>query len=291
MNKTLLAVSLLMSLVPSSCDGLLDKFINNKDEQEQQQNENNNNQSNTEDNGNQNTQDDETGEKSDENEDNPTPWPEELIAQEIAKISPAIFTKVPEFDAESFTVSYNSVAHAVAINGFGYDEEIVNTYKQKLENADWTVSNDNENGYNAISPNEDIKINFYIDDANNNFSVDVFAYVKPVDGWPEAEINNLVWEEMGVTGIVPPYEGKNNGFEINTDYFPYAIYVYVDNGTQASSAAAYNQQLVSAGYEVVGDYFGDVYSQPGTTLGLHGVYLAGNCFTIELFDITMIFED
>ena len=271
MNKAFLCISLLMSFVPSGCTEVFDKLLGKEKEPETNHTENG---------GGLQTQDDISN------------WPAQKVAEEVSKISPAITTVVPEFESSTYTVNYNSIAHAVAINGFDYPAGIVETYKQKLENSNWAVSSDDDSGYNAISPDQDIKIDFYIDTANNNFSVDVFAYVKPVMGWPEEDINRLLGEEMAVTGVVPPYEGQNNGFEINTDYFPYAIYVYVNNGTQEASAAAYNQQLLNAGYQVVGDYLGDdIYSQPGTTLGLHGVYLAGNCFTIELFDITMIFED
>ena len=267
MNKALLSISILMSLVPNSCAQFFDEFLGKE-------------------------KDPETNQNNSQNQENNSNWPTQNIAQEMAKISPAITTVVPSFQSASYTVNYNSIAHAVAINGFEYPTEIVEIYKQKLEGLNWTIIPDNESGYNAVSPSQDIKINFYIDTANNNFSVDVFAYVKPVIGWPEEDINRLLGEEMAVTGIVPPYEGANNGFEINTDYFPYAIYVYVNNGTQEDSATAYNQQLINAGYQVVGVYLGDdVYFQSGTTLGLHGVYLAGNCFTIELFDIDMLFGD
>lgn len=286
MNKLIFGLVGFMSIIPSSCGDIFNNVPGLGKDQETNQTPA------PQPNNNQNQQAENEHGEGDTNTENTLNWPKDLVAQEVAKVSPAITTEVPAFESKTYTVAYNSIAHAVAINGFEYPEGIVEFYKQKLESSYWTVSADNDNGYFAISPDEDIKINFYIDEQNNNFSVDVFAYTKPVTGWPEEEINRVLGEEMGVTGVVPPYEGENNGFEVNLDYFPYAIYVFVNDGTQEASASAYNQQIINAGYQKVGEYLGDpVYSQLDTTLGLRAVFLAGNCFTIELFDLTMIFED
>ena len=214
-----------------------------------------------------------------------TKWPAKDIADSVQLIAPGSTTVIPEFEAYTTIASYYEEFRALAINAFGYAETIENDYKQILIEASWSVSfNDDSKEWNAISPNKDIEIHFYVDDEKGNFNVDVFKYVAPVEGWPYEEIANVV-EEMGATGEVPAFTGENTGFKVDTDWYPPAIFIYTDKSKQAAAAAEYNSYIQSLGFVYVGDMYGDpMYAKPGTTLAIRALVMM-DVLEIEMFKL------
>lgn len=216
-----------------------------------------------------------------------TNWPTQEVADAVNKVVPNTETTIPAFSASNYVVTYYEQYHATAINGYGVDLGIVETYKQVLENNSWNVSKFGEEDYMAISPNEDVKINFYYNDERNEFNVDVFKNVAKSTAWPALEISVLL-NSLGITGTVPEYTDANQGFQVDNEYNPPAVFVFMNGGYDAA-VTAYNQKLVSLGYQVIGNMYNEpVYNLAGTTLGLRATYLTGNCITIELFDINEI---
>lgn len=215
-------------------------------------------------------------------------WPAAKIGEHVANIIPGTTTVIPAIETgTSYTVNVPANIQAIAINVWGLTSAAVVSYKAIVEQAGWTTEVAGENEYYAYSPDEKVKINFYYD-SYSFFNIDVFPYTKPIKGWPYEAVASFL-AEKGLTGEVLPYTGANNGFELDDDYYPPSIFVYVDEGTQAASAAAYNQMLLDNGYKKVGTMYGDdVYGKDGTTLAYHAVYLTGKCFTIELFNISEI---
>ena len=214
-------------------------------------------------------------------------WPSSIVDEYLHKLIPETNTVIPQIEGISYTVNMPANLLAFAINIYGLTSASVNSYKVVVENAGWRVENAGTNDYLAYSPDEKVKINFYYD-SYSYFNIDVFPYIPPVEGWPVDAID-AVLTAMGVTGEILPYTGPNNGFEVNEDCFPPAVYVFVDEGTQDASAAAYNQMLLDNGYEVVGTMFGEeIYGKNGDTVAYHAAYLAGACFTIEIFKLSEI---
>ena len=215
-------------------------------------------------------------------------WPATKISEYVTTIIPDTTTAIPAIETgTSYTVNVPANIQAIAINVWGLTSASVATYKGVVEQAGWTTEFAGENEYNAYSPDEKVKINFYFD-SYSFFNIDVFPYTKPIEGWPYEEIASFLTQK-GLVGEVLPYTGVNNGFQLDDEYYPPSIFVYVDEGTQAASAAAYNQMLLDNGYKKVGTmFYDDVYGKDGTTLAYHAVYLNGKCFTIELFNISEI---
>lgn len=201
---------------------------------------------------------------------------------------------IPEFEAEVYQVTYYDFVDAVAINGYGPDETIMNDYKAILEQEHWYVFDKGSDTFGAISENEQLRIDFYFNQERNEFNVDVFAYVKPVKNWPYDEIKQII-EEIGATGTVLPFTYENSGFAIN-DFSYYSVDISVGSVQKAQELAAlYNQDLVKAGYEEYLYYCGDItYMFPGTTLCYRAAQVLGPIVSIELFskaDIDQYYAD
>ena len=222
-----------------------------------------------------------------------TKWPEKDIADALQKIAPGTKTVVPEFEAFTVVANYYQQYRILAINAAGYDEKIIDTYTDILESKNWVVTYDETIDQNvAISPDKDIKLQYYIEDDKQLFNVDVFSYTPPVTNWPYEEIAAAV-ESIGATGEILPYLGAFTGVTVDLDWGDPAIIVDVAAGTEKASAKAYNEMLVSKGY-VIADkqyLFEDIYVLPGTDLGYRGVYLNnGHNFTIEMCNLSKLGE-
>lgn len=211
-------------------------------------------------------------------------WPTQKIANAVEVMYPGATDVVPSFEATSYVATYYSGIKRLAINGYGTATGITNTYKTTLTNAGWSIEDGNgTNDYNAVSPNNQLEINFYYDTSKAEFNVDVSAHNIPVTSWPTIEIESLV-SFMGCKGTIEEYTGENLGFAIDLSFYPYAIYVYVSSEQAATSGAeAYNQSLLNKGYSQVAEFYGDpVYSKEGYTIGYRAVHLNGKVVTIEL---------
>lgn len=215
-----------------------------------------------------------------------TKWPAQYIAESVQIIAPGSKTVIPEFEAYTTIATYYPQYRILAINASGYEDTIINNYKTTLESENWTVTYDDTiDEYVGISPNKDIKVQFYIEDDKGLFNVDVFSYTPPVKNWPYEQIAGVV-ADMGATGEILPYLGTFSGVTVDLDWEDPVIIIDVPAGTEVASAKAYNDMLISKGY-VVADvqvYGEDIYILPGTTLMYRGVYLNnGHNFTIEMF--------
>lgn len=217
-----------------------------------------------------------------------TEWPAELVATALNELVPNTKTVIPGFECELYVVNnYIENYLTIAINGFGYAKNIVDTYKSTLVKANWTVtvSDDDSSAWLGISSYKDVQVTFYIDEEHNNFSVDIQKYIAPVSNWPTEDVAALV-KSLGGTGTILPYNGEYSGVRIDTDYYPASIMVSVTGNDYATYAANYNQMLVNNGYEVIGTLYGDnMYCYPGTTICYRAVYLVGKVITIEITTI------
>lgn len=222
-----------------------------------------------------------------------TKWPARDIRDALNKIAPGSKTTIPEFEAYAVQANYYEQYRVLAINATGYADNIIDTYSNILKTANWTVSfDDTIDEYIAISPDKDIKLQFYIEDDKQLFNVDVFSYTPPVQNWPYEQIAAAV-ESIGATGEILPYLGTFTGVTVDLDWGDPAIIVDVQAGTEVTSANAYNQMLVSKGYVIADEQylFEDIYVLPGTDLGCRGVYLNnGHNFTIEMCKLSKIAE-
>ena len=222
-----------------------------------------------------------------------TKWPEKDISDALQIIAPGTKTKIPEFEAFTTIATYYPQYRVLAINAMGYDDKIINEYKQILEDKNWVVTfDDTIDEYVGISPNKDIKVQFYIEDDKGIFNIDVFSYTPPVANWPYEQIANAV-ASIEATGEILPYLGEFTGVTVDLDWGDPAIIVDVQAGTEVTSANAYNQMLVSKGYVIADEQylFEDIYVLPGTDLGCRGVYLNnGHNFTIEMCKLSKIAE-
>lgn len=213
-------------------------------------------------------------------------WPAAKISEYVANLIPSTKEVIPSIEGTSYSVNTYTNILAIAINIYGLTSAAVETYKGIVEQAGWETKSVDSNEYDAISPDKKIKINFYFD-SYQFFNIDIYPYTAPETGWPTEQVKATI-EAMGLTGEVMPYSGTASGYEVNIDYFPPSIFVYVEAGTEAACAAAYNQMLLDNGYELVGTMWDEnLYGKPGTTLAYRAVYLNnGNCFTIELFKLS-----
>ena len=134
-----------------------------------------------------------------------TKWPEKDINDALQIIAPGTKTKIPEFEAYTIVANYYPQYRVLAINAMGYDDKIINNYTDILEKENWVVSfDDTIDEYVGISPNKDIKIQFYIETDKSIFNVDVFSYTPPVENWPYEQIAAAVEKVFDCTpaGIV-----------------------------------------------------------------------------------------
>lgn len=217
---------------------------------------------------------------------NKTYWPAQKIADALQDMVPGTKTVIPQFEATATYANYYKKDKLLAINGYDFKDTIIEDYKVILANKGWKSIklNDESKEWNAISPNDDFEIHFYLDSTKTEFNVDVLRYRPPVANWPYEQIASVV-AEMGATGEVIPYYGVNTGFEVNTDYYPPAIYIFCDKSVQESGASSYNQALLDEGYINAGDMYGEpYYAKPGTTLAYRATVIVG-VLQIELFKL------
>lgn len=213
-------------------------------------------------------------------------WPSKYIEDSVKTILPTATDVVPSFDAKTYVATYYSDLNRLAINGYGVSAEILNEYKTKVTNLGWVTRKGDSDDYFAISPNEQLEINYYYESDKDQFNVDVAKYVAPVEGWPAQEIADIV-SEMGATGTVLPYLGENKGFSTDTDYYPPIVKIATATDKEAEDGtAAYNQYLLDSGYvKSVQVYSEDTYVYPGTTLIYRAAHLTSCIITIELFNL------
>lgn len=218
-----------------------------------------------------------------------TSWPEALVAENLELLVPGTKTVIPEFKAELYVVNFYEMYGTIAINGYGVDSNIKESYKETITKLGWTVENgETSDDYNGISPAKDVQINFYYDETRDEFNIDVQKKLPETSLWPKEDIANLI-STLGLTGEVMEYKGQYSKVKIDKNYYPPAVIVYVEEGTQRTSAAAYNQMLLDNGYVLAGTMYGEeIYNYPGTTLAYHATYLTGACFTIEIFNLNVI---
>lgn len=212
-------------------------------------------------------------------------WPANLIEEAVSNLIENPTTKIPEFEADFYQVSYYDWVGAVAINGYGPDSTVVNDYKTVLEENSWIVFEKNEDTFGAISPNQEIRIDFYFDADRDEFNVDIFSYIIPVKDWPVDQINEVL-TELEATGAILPYQGANSGFEVEYDWEPAIVIVHVSQKETSELANEYNQYLIDNGYEIYGFLYNEpVYYLPGTTLGYRAASLDDYIVTIEFMNI------
>lgn len=195
-----------------------------------------------------------------------TKWPADEIATYVNELTPGTKTVIPKFEAYTYQVNYYSDIPALAINAVGFKDSIIEDYKRILMNNGWNVSfNELSDEWNAFSKYNDIELHFYLD--AEIFNVDVLHYEPPVENWPYEEIQEVI-DYFGATGEVLPFKGEATGFKFDwsTHYYP-SVFIYCDSDKQVSNRDAYNQMLLDAGYEEVGELNDEpFYGYPGTTL-------------------------
>lgn len=178
------------------------------------------------------------------------PWPADIIAEIVESLAPGSTTVIPEFEGGSnFDTSYVEIY--LSYYGIGYfcfdgDEEMVEDYIAVLLENGWTP-NDTGDGY--VSPNKDIVVDVYYDDAYFDIEFNIYAYVAPVAEWPADDIAELLGEK--VTDTLPEYTGESSGFTILDDAWGTAVMVSVEEGTEDEAIAAYEATLIAAGYTAV----------------------------------------
>lgn len=217
-----------------------------------------------------------------------TKWPESTVAEALQEIMPGTTTIIPEFEAYTVIATYYPLYEALAINGYSFENTIIEDYKTTLTNQGWTVSfNDNSSEWNATSPNKDIEIHFYIDENKNEFNVDVLKHVELVEGWPLGGISSLI-SALGATGTVPMYMGgKQTSFGIMDDIFGVGIIINLkENINGSDEAVSYIEMIKGQGYVDVGtDGVDRFYAYPGTTLGITAYCGLPGSFTIALCNV------
>lgn len=123
-------------------------------------------------------------------------------------------TVIPAFDDAanySTNTSYVSSYGVAMINCTTPDATSEAAYAGVLEEADWTVTYDEENeGYNAISPNEDIALFFYY--YNGDLVIQISKYVAPILDFPaEFAANAVETIAPGSETVIPSdLEGVTN---------------------------------------------------------------------------------
>lgn len=212
-----------------------------------------------------------------------TRWPEAYIAESLQKIKPDTETVIPKFQAFRNIATYYPEYGVLAINGYGFENTIVNDYKQILKDLGWDVSyNDNSDEWEGVSPAKDIEIHFYLNDSEDEFNVDVMKHAIVISGWPEDQINAAIIA-MDATGTVPAYIGGNQtSFAYSDDMFGYMVVVHLKNDIdEQEEASAYINYLTSLGYVDVGtDLVDRYYALPGTTVGITAYFGSEGTFTI-----------
>ena len=212
-------------------------------------------------------------------------WPTELVSEAVTKVNADAITVIPEFEAEFYQVNYYDFINAAAINGFGPEEGALVDYRVMLELDGWVTSIVDENSYKAVSPNFDIRIDFYYDISRDEFNIDIFTYIAAVDNWPTEEINTIV-AEIEAEGTILPYLGENKGFTVDDRAFPPAVLIETSTKDTSSLVDEYNQYLLDSGYIVYGTLYGEpIYFMPGTTLGYRATKLSDYYVTIEFINI------
>lgn len=214
------------------------------------------------------------------------PFPTEDINKALQIISEGTTTEVPEFDAEQYRFfDYTFMGGYAYVEGFNYSENILFNYINILEDADWIVT-DNTTSYLAVSPAEDISLNFYIDDPA--FVVEIKGYVKPDDTWPTTKIEKAV-ELMKADGYVPEYSEGAKGFVVYNpeDGYPGQISVLVDVGEEQDYIDGFISNLETLSFFVAYvEYYGltefAYYAEEGKTLAMTLYSQEDGVVTIEL---------
>lgn len=213
-------------------------------------------------------------------------WPSTLISEAIFELNENATSTIPEFEADYYQVNYYDWVGAVAINGFGADQNVVVEYKNLLEQNNWIVNLKSSDGtYGAVAPNKDLRIDFYYDVNRVEFNIDIFNYVEETNDWPEEKISSVV-SSIEAEGTILPYLGENNGFNVEDYWEPPVVLIYVSFADTKKAADDYNQYLIDSGYVVYGTLYGEaVYYFPGTTLCYRAASLDEYVVTIEFMNI------
>ena len=217
-------------------------------------------------------------------------FPQEEVNQAIQKIAPGTTTVVPEFYADTYRFNDFSILGGYPyIEGYGFDPEIENIYKQTLKDDGWSVEIGQSGYLEAISFNEDVKLIFYVEDGV--FVVEIQGYTKPYDAWPTDVIANVV-KDMGAEGYVPEYSTGALGFLV----FPPEgqirgqIAVLVNYGDEEDYINNYVASLEADDFFVAHvEYFIldeiNYYAQEGNTLAFAIYSQEDGVVTIELMKL------
>ncbi|MCR5490728.1 MAG: hypothetical protein K6F32_01190, partial [Bacilli bacterium] len=183
-------------------------------------------------------------------------WQTETIAAIVDYIAEGSETVVPAYETD---VKYYIIGTSHLIDSgyasvacFTSDENPVASYSAVLTEAGWTVSTEaNSYGYyEAISPNEDIMLEFYHLTSQGALVIFIEGYTAPVLTWPAEGVAEVVQIlAPGSETVVPGIEGATNYF-LNTDYLADYGYAGVICYGADTLLAAYSAALTAAGWEV-----------------------------------------
>lgn len=213
-------------------------------------------------------------------------WPENDINKYLNDLVKGTKTTIPAFTAKSYRLNYQPAIPALAINGYEYENGLLEKYTKLLDECGWeTYFDENVKENVGISPNKDIKIQYYYTEGINEFNIDVYRYYKPVANWPYDEIAQAI-TEIGATGEILPFQGNASSFTINWDSNYFAIYIDCPKSDYAKNILEYNQMLENYGYVPAFEMMGEtLYAYPGTTLAYHATVLVG-VFQIEVMKLS-----
>lgn len=214
-----------------------------------------------------------------------TEWPAEEIAEYVDMLVEDTLTVIPEFDAAEYELSYQGEYDTLIIYATGFEDGALEDYLDDIELLGWTVYEDATyyDTYHCISPNEDIIFAIELNEAGDLIQFTVQIYYEPVEGWPEADLANLIANNDGI-GVVPaPTYANVTSFEILNDGWGIGVTCFVPAGESAAAAAAYEAQLQAAGWVATGDNWGCTqYQYVGYNIALDAYETGEDWFTIEI---------
>ena len=167
-------------------------------------------------------------------------------------------------------------------------EGLLSSYKQTLAQNNWEALNngeaDSDGGFSFVAPSRDIKINVKINDEEKAIEAIFSTFIDPVDGWPYDEINSFLTKPT--TDIVPAFRGEAESFETFNDWYK-GIVIYVKNGNEEESKAAYIDEIEKAGYvyseeETKNHYNDPTYVSPNGQILLTVYSYGSGSFTIDV---------
>ena len=200
-----------------------------------------------------------------------TSWP----TQEIQEALKGLNLTIPAYtDAELYQFElYDASSYSLMISVCQVNQEAVSTYKQILQDAQWTIIQESEEGNEALDPSLQYVLEYWYDETSQTLYIyfDTYGSV-PVLAWPEQQLNQFLQLD---NVVIPIYESSSYLIENQVQSFIiYAAASTIESENAYLQTLTQNQWTIdSSQYDTIGHIAIDATNQVQITFYFSNEYL------------------